>query len=84
MSSPVTHTETSISIKRAKYLDILARFYVMKRQHFQAGHVLYMLAECPSSDGMGIKLEQRCYIVIGDSKIQLNYFEAIAHVLPNN
>lgn len=63
MSSLVARTETSISIKRAKYLDILARFYVMKRQHFLAGHVLYKLAECHSSDGIGITLEQR-YVIM--------------------
>ncbi|XVF85446.1 hypothetical protein PTKIN_Ptkin17bG0118800 [Pterospermum kingtungense] len=45
---------------QAKYLDLLARYYVLKRQHILAAHVLLTLAERRSSDGINVPtLEQR-------------------------
>ncbi|XP_064992328.1 nuclear pore complex protein NUP155-like isoform X1 [Musa acuminata AAA Group] len=35
---------------QAKYLDLLARYHVLKRQHLLAAHVLYRLAERPCTD----------------------------------
>ncbi|KAL8150748.1 hypothetical protein V2J09_020556 [Rumex salicifolius] len=47
--------------RRAKYLDLLARYYVMKRQHVLAAHVLLRLAESRSLEGREApSLEQRC------------------------
>lgn len=34
----------------AKYFDLLARYYVLKRQHLLAAHVLLRLAERRSTD----------------------------------
>ena len=45
---------------RTKYLDLLARYYIMKRQHLLAAHVLLKLAERRSMDERDIpSLEQR-------------------------
>lgn len=52
--------EAPIPSSQTKYLDLLARYYVMKRQHFLAAHVLYRLAERHSTDSAGaLTLEQR-------------------------
>ncbi|PKA52217.1 hypothetical protein AXF42_Ash010113 [Apostasia shenzhenica] len=52
--------ETPIPLSQTKYLDLLSRFYVMKRQHFLAAHVLYRLAERQCTDTAGAPtLEQR-------------------------
>ncbi|KAL0908738.1 hypothetical protein M5K25_023246 [Dendrobium thyrsiflorum] len=51
--TPITTTrelETPIPSSQTKYLDLLARYYVMKRQHLQAAHVLYRLAERQCTD----------------------------------
>ncbi|KMT15470.1 hypothetical protein BVRB_3g059730 [Beta vulgaris subsp. vulgaris] len=49
------------SLSQAKYLDLLARYYIMKRQHLLAAHVLLRLAERRSMDERDIpSLEQRC------------------------
>jgi hypothetical protein len=45
---------------QAKYFDLLARYYVLKRQHILAAHVLLRLAERHSTDvGDAPTLEQR-------------------------
>lgn len=45
---------------QAKYFDLLARYYVLKRQHILAAHVLLRLAERHSTDvGDVPTLEQR-------------------------
>lgn len=50
----------SIHSNQAKYFDILARYYVLKRQHLLAAHVLLRLAERRSTDGGNSPtLEQR-------------------------
>ncbi|KAM7254750.1 hypothetical protein ACFE04_019991 [Oxalis oulophora] len=52
--------QTSVSSYQAKYIDLLARYYVSKRQHVLAAHVLLRLAERRSTDpGDGPTLEQR-------------------------
>ncbi|MQL71052.1 hypothetical protein Taro_003366, partial [Colocasia esculenta] len=52
--------EASISSKTVKYLDFLAKYYVSKRQHLLAAHVLYRLAERQCVDlATGLTLEQR-------------------------
>ncbi|KAH0451286.1 hypothetical protein IEQ34_018585 [Dendrobium chrysotoxum] len=51
--TPITtarELETPIPSSQTKYLDLLARYYVMKRQHLQAAHVLYRLAERQCTD----------------------------------
>ncbi|GAB4828698.1 hypothetical protein Ancab_018363 [Ancistrocladus abbreviatus] len=64
MISPVrklTHSGIFKSSNQAQYLDLLARFYVMKRQHLLAAHVLLRLAERRAVDGGDApSLEQRC------------------------
>uniref|UniRef100_A0A1J3I5M6 Nuclear pore complex protein NUP155 n=1 Tax=Noccaea caerulescens TaxID=107243 RepID=A0A1J3I5M6_NOCCA len=44
-SSPLGHSGTQISSNQAKYFDLLAKYYVSKRQHVLAAHVLLRLAE---------------------------------------
>lgn len=45
---------------QSKYFDLLARYYVLKRQHILAAHVLLRLAERHSADvGDVPTLEQR-------------------------
>ncbi|CAM8876478.1 unnamed protein product [Rhodiola kirilowii] len=59
-TSSVRLVGAHISVNQAKYLDLLARYYVMKRQHLLAAHVLLRLAERRSSDGdTFLTLEQR-------------------------
>uniref|UniRef100_A0A7N0TFW8 Nuclear pore complex protein NUP155 n=1 Tax=Kalanchoe fedtschenkoi TaxID=63787 RepID=A0A7N0TFW8_KALFE len=59
-TSPIRHVGAQISINQAKYLDLLARYYVMKRQHLLAARILLKLAERRSSDGdAALTLEQR-------------------------
>ncbi|KAG8498716.1 hypothetical protein CXB51_005035 [Gossypium anomalum] len=49
-----------IHSNQAKYFDLLARYYVLKRQHLLAAHVLLRLAERRSIDGSNApSLEQR-------------------------
>ncbi|XP_039069008.1 nuclear pore complex protein NUP155-like isoform X2 [Hibiscus syriacus] len=49
-----------IHSNQAKYFDLLARYYVLKRQHLLAAHVLLRLAERRSIDGSAApSLEQR-------------------------
>jgi hypothetical protein len=49
-----------ISGEQAKYLELLSRFYVHRRQHAQAAHVLLRLAERRQAEGASdITLEQR-------------------------
>lgn len=50
----------NIQANQAKYFDLLARYYVMKRQHILAAHVLLRLAERRSTGYGDIPtLEQR-------------------------
>lgn len=59
-SSPLVQMGASIPSNQAKYFDLLARYYVMKRQHLLAAHVLLRLAERRSTDGGHVPtLEQR-------------------------
>ncbi|XP_078429938.1 nucleoporin 155 [Wolffia australiana] len=52
--------EGSVSGQTVKYLDLLAKYYVLKRQHHLAAHVLYRLAERRCTDSSaGPTLEQR-------------------------
>ncbi|PIA46100.1 hypothetical protein AQUCO_01600399v1 [Aquilegia coerulea] len=53
----VTHSTTS---NESKYSELLARYYVMKRQHLLAAHILLRLAERRSTDSGDVPtLEQR-------------------------
>ncbi|CAN1151512.1 Nuclear pore complex protein NUP155 [Linum perenne] len=59
-SSPISHSGTTISSNQVKYFDLLARYYVLKRQHVLAAHVLLRLSERRSNDvGGAPTLEQR-------------------------
>ncbi|KAF8398942.1 hypothetical protein HHK36_014807 [Tetracentron sinense] len=59
-TSPGGHLGTHIPSNQSKYLDLLARYYVLKRQHMLAAHVLLRLAERRSIDaGDAPMLEQR-------------------------
>lgn len=60
MTSPVGQSGASIPANQAKYFDLLARYYVLKRQHLLAAHVLLRLAERRSTDAADVPtLEQR-------------------------
>ncbi|XP_010501467.1 PREDICTED: nuclear pore complex protein NUP155-like [Camelina sativa] len=59
-SSPLGHSGTQISSNQAKYFDLLAKYYVSKRQHVLAAHVFLRLAERRAiSSGDNPTLEQR-------------------------
>lgn len=60
MGSPLGHSGVHIASNQAKYFELLARYYVMKRQHVLAAHVLLRLAERRSSDAGDVPtIEQR-------------------------
>ncbi|KAF3432114.1 hypothetical protein FNV43_RR26853 [Rhamnella rubrinervis] len=62
MTSPMGQSRASIPVNQAKYFDLLARYYVLKRQHLLAAHVLLRLAERRSTDAGDVPtLEQRCH-----------------------
>lgn len=44
------HSGTPMPSNQAKYSDLLARYYILKRQHLLAAHVLLRLAERRSAD----------------------------------
>ncbi|KAL3512613.1 hypothetical protein ACH5RR_025330 [Cinchona calisaya] len=59
-TSPLWHSRLPIPLNQAKYFELLARYYVLKRQHVLAAHVLVRLAERRSTDaGNAPTLEQR-------------------------
>ncbi|KAG2297947.1 hypothetical protein Bca52824_034419 [Brassica carinata] len=59
-SSPMGHSGTQISSNQAKYFDLLAKYYVSKRQHVLAAHVFLRLAERQAiMSGDSPTLEQR-------------------------
>ncbi|KAF8095111.1 hypothetical protein N665_0341s0035 [Sinapis alba] len=59
-SSPMGHSGTQISSNQAKYFDLLAKYYVSKRQHVLAAHVFLRLAERHAiMSGDSPTLEQR-------------------------
>ncbi|KAI3952746.1 hypothetical protein MKX01_000012, partial [Papaver californicum] len=49
-ASPGGHLGKAILTSGVKHLDLLARYYVLKRQHALAAHILLRLAERHSSD----------------------------------
>ncbi|XP_010932548.2 nuclear pore complex protein NUP155 isoform X1 [Elaeis guineensis] len=60
MASAMRDLEGPIPSSHTKYLDLLAKYYVLKRQHILAAHILYRLAERQCSDvGEAPTLEQR-------------------------
>lgn len=59
-ASPTGQTGGTVKSDQAKYLGLLARYYVLKRQHVLAAHVLLRLAERRSGDFQDTPtLEQR-------------------------
>ncbi|CAI9097007.1 OLC1v1033289C1 [Oldenlandia corymbosa var. corymbosa] len=59
-TSPLGRPRLPIPVNQAKYSELLARYYVLKRQHSLAAHVLVRLAERRSTDGGNApSLEQR-------------------------
>ncbi|KAK1262980.1 hypothetical protein QJS04_geneDACA012013 [Acorus gramineus] len=60
MASLTAHSEGSVHSNTVKYLGLLARYYVLKRQHILAAQILLRLAEKHSSEGHNPTLEQRC------------------------
>ncbi|KAI3996591.1 hypothetical protein MKX01_009423 [Papaver californicum] len=59
-ASPGGHLGKAILTSGVKHLDLLARYYVLKRQHALAAHILLRLAERHSSDAEDvITLDQR-------------------------
>ncbi|KAM5566892.1 nuclear pore complex protein NUP155 [Rosa sericea] len=57
MASPMGHSVTSSN--QAKYSALLARYYILKRQHLLAAHVLLRLAERRSTSGDVPTLDER-------------------------
>ncbi|KAI3733777.1 hypothetical protein L6452_13233 [Arctium lappa] len=59
-ASPLRHSGAPIPSYQTKYFELLARYYVLKRQHVLAAHVLLRLAERRSSGLENLPtLEQR-------------------------
>ncbi|KAF7808616.1 nuclear pore complex protein NUP155 [Senna tora] len=58
-TSPLGQSGAPMSSNQIKYYELLARYYVMKRQHMLAAHALLRLAERRFIDGVPT-LEQRC------------------------
>ncbi|KDP38115.1 hypothetical protein JCGZ_04758 [Jatropha curcas] len=59
-TSSIGHSGAPITSNQAKYFDLLARYYVLKRQHMLAAHILLRLAERRSTDARDVpSLEQR-------------------------
>ncbi|XP_052204518.1 nuclear pore complex protein NUP155 [Diospyros lotus] len=59
-TSPMGHSGAHIPSNQAKYFELLAQYYVLKRQHALAAHVLLRLAERRSVDRGDVPtLEQR-------------------------
>lgn len=50
LTSASSLMDRTIPSNEAKYFDLLARYYVLKRQHLLAAHVLLRLAERRSTD----------------------------------
>ncbi|XP_022942342.1 nuclear pore complex protein NUP155 [Cucurbita moschata] len=60
-ASPIGQSGAVGASNEAKFFDLLARYYVMKRQHLLAAHVLLRLAGRRSSDPGDVPtLEERC------------------------
>lgn len=57
-TSPMGQSGAPMSSNQVKYYELLARYYVLKRQHMLAAHALLRLAERRSIDGVPT-LEQR-------------------------
>ncbi|KAL6543857.1 hypothetical protein OROGR_010354 [Orobanche gracilis] len=58
--SPLGHSRVSDASHQIKYLELLARYYVLKRQHILAAQILVRLAERRSTEAGGTPtLEQR-------------------------
>lgn len=65
MASAIRDLEGPIPSSHTKYLDLLAKYYVLNRQHILAAHILYRLAERQCSDaGEAPTLEQRFLIYL--------------------
>ncbi|XP_043693925.1 nuclear pore complex protein NUP155-like isoform X2 [Telopea speciosissima] len=59
-ASPMDHSGSLLTANQVKYCELLARYYVLKRQHVLAARVLLRLAERHSSDAVDAPtLEQR-------------------------
>ncbi|EEF36426.1 protein with unknown function [Ricinus communis] len=59
-TSSIGHSGAPVTANQAKYFDLLARYYVSKRQHMLAAHILLRLAERRSTDARDVPtLEQR-------------------------
>ncbi|XAR72194.1 hypothetical protein NMG60_11018751 [Bertholletia excelsa] len=59
-TSRLGHSGARIPSNQAKYFELLARYYVLKRQHVLAAHILLRLAERRSADGEDVpSLEKR-------------------------
>ncbi|KAE9607519.1 hypothetical protein Lal_00026714 [Lupinus albus] len=58
-TSPVGHSGAPMTSTEVKYYELLAQYYVLKRQHVLAAHALLRLAERRSIGGVP-NLEQRC------------------------
>ncbi|CAI0383391.1 unnamed protein product [Linum tenue] len=70
-SPPIGHSGTSITSNQVKYFDLLARYYVLRRQHVLAAHVLLRLSERRSTDaGNAPTLEQRLHQYLSNAVLQ--------------
>lgn len=60
LASSPGHSRVAVPANQAKYFELLAQYYIMKRQHVLAAHVLLRLAERRSAnDDVAPTLEQR-------------------------
>ncbi|XP_050130719.1 nuclear pore complex protein NUP155-like isoform X2 [Malus sylvestris] len=68
--SPIGHSGTSIPSHQAKYSELLARYYVLKRQHLLAARVLLRLAERRSNDTVDVPALDQRYHYLSNAVLQ--------------
>lgn len=74
-TSPIGQSGAPLSSNQVKYYELLARYYVLKRQHMLAAHALLRLAERRSIDGVPT-LEQR----LVSSSISLSLYHLLFYI----
>ncbi|XP_074264142.1 nuclear pore complex protein NUP155 [Silene latifolia] len=70
VSEPRNEVHVASPSTQSKYLNLLARYYVMKRQHLLAAHVLLRLAERRSIDGRDVPSLEERYQYLNNAVLQ--------------
>ncbi|KAK9740638.1 hypothetical protein RND81_03G050200 [Saponaria officinalis] len=70
VSEPRNEVHSASTSTQSKYLELLARYYVMKRQHLLAAHVLLRLAERRSINGRDAPSLEERYQYLNNAVLQ--------------